>query len=359
MLALERGAASMGAAVAIGRLDMTASALRAAASREKDGAAARRILALALVLDGADRKTAAETCGMDRQTLRDWVHRYNAEGLTGLHDLTPPGPKPKLTAEQQAVLAGLVETGPDPARHGVVRWRRVDLRDELQRRFGVALHERSVGKVLAKLGYCRLEPAVAELRQNLADRAFVQRDAEAPLQLVAQIHAPPAHHPVTSRVGARLDQPGQHRLLFGREFRLGTRWRQIVQPGQALGVVAMHPIPQGLPIHAAGFGRRLAIRPVEHQRKRQYPPRCCPVLLPARSRPESRCRHIKPSDRNRCTHRCCSSFKSQHRVRLSLIWESPNESIFGAVGISDQPPVCVSCCPMRSKRAFCSLESDA
>jgi transposase len=146
----------MGAAVAIGRLDMTASALRAAASREKDGAAARRILALALVLDGADRKTAAETCGMDRQTLRDWVHRYNAEGLTGLHDLTPPGPKPKLTAEQQAELAGLVETGPDPARHGVVRWRRVDLRDELQRRFGVALHERSVGKVLAKLGYCRL-----------------------------------------------------------------------------------------------------------------------------------------------------------------------------------------------------------
>jgi transposase len=156
MLALERGAASMGAAVAIERLDMTASALRAAASREKDGAAARRILALALLLDGADRKTAAETCGMDRQTLRDWVHRYNAEGLTGLHDLTPSGPKPKLTAEQQAELAGLVETGPDPARHGVVRWRRVDLRDELQRRFGVALHERSVGKVLAKLGYCRL-----------------------------------------------------------------------------------------------------------------------------------------------------------------------------------------------------------
>src|SRR5471032_1815077 len=156
MLALERGAASMGAAVAIGRLDMTASALRAAASREKDGAAARRILALALVLDGADRKTAAETCGMDRQTLRDWVHRYNAEGLTGLHDLTPPGPKPKLTAEQQAELAKLVEAGPVPARHGVVRWRRVDLRDELQRRFGVALHERSVGKVLAKLGYRRI-----------------------------------------------------------------------------------------------------------------------------------------------------------------------------------------------------------
>src|SRR5476651_1087924 len=127
MLALERGAASMGAAVAIGRLDMTASALRAAASREKDGAAARRILALALVLDGVDRKTAAETCGMDRQTLRDWMHRYNAAGLAGLRNLKSPGPGSKLTARQRAELAELVEAGPDPVVHGVVRWRRVDL----------------------------------------------------------------------------------------------------------------------------------------------------------------------------------------------------------------------------------------
>lgn len=170
----------MGAAVSITRLDLTAAQLRAAAGQEKDGAAARRILALALVLDRADRKTAAETCGMDRQTLRDWVHRYNAEGLTGLHDLTPPGPKPKLTAEQQAELAGLVETGPDPARHGVVRWRRVDLRDELQRRFGVVLHERSVGKVLAKLGYRRLSvrprhPQTDEAAQEAFKKTSPQR----------------------------------------------------------------------------------------------------------------------------------------------------------------------------------------
>jgi len=146
----------MGAAVSITRLDLTASELRKAASGEKDSAAARRILALALVLDGADRKTAAETCGMDRQTLRDWVHRYNAAGLAGLRNLKSPGPGSKLTARQQAELAELVDAGPDPAVHGVVRWRRVDLRDELQRRFGVALHERSVGKVLAKLGYRKL-----------------------------------------------------------------------------------------------------------------------------------------------------------------------------------------------------------
>jgi hypothetical protein len=104
MLALEREAASMGGAVRIIRLDLTAKELRAAAGREKDGSAARRMLALAMVLDGADRKSAAETCGMNRQTLRDWVHRYNAEGLRGLHDLTTLGPKPKLTAQQQAEL---------------------------------------------------------------------------------------------------------------------------------------------------------------------------------------------------------------------------------------------------------------
>lgn len=146
----------MGAVVRVTRQDLTARELRAAASRERDGAAARRMLAIALVLEGSDRKTAAETCGMDRQTLRDWVHRYNAEGLRGLHDRKPLGPQPKLTPEQTAELAAWVEAGPDPDRHGVVRWRRVDLRDELARRFGIALHERSVGKMLARLGYRRL-----------------------------------------------------------------------------------------------------------------------------------------------------------------------------------------------------------
>jgi hypothetical protein len=119
----------MGAAVSITRLDLTASELRKAAIGEKDSAAARRILALALVFDGIDR----------RQRLKP------AEVLAGLRNLKSPGLGSKLTALQQAELAELVEAGPDPARHGVVRWRRVDLRDELQRRFGVALHERTVG----------------------------------------------------------------------------------------------------------------------------------------------------------------------------------------------------------------------
>src|SRR5258705_9782628 len=156
----------MGEAVSITRLDLTASELRKAASGEKDSAAARRILALALVLDGVDRKTAAETCGMDRQTLRDWVHRYNAAGLAGLRNLKSPGPGSKLTARQQAELAELVEAGPDPAAHGVVRWRRVDLGGAIPRGSPVGLHKRSVGEGLAKLGYPKLSGKPRHLKAD-------------------------------------------------------------------------------------------------------------------------------------------------------------------------------------------------
>ena len=146
----------MGAAVSITRLDLTAWELRKAASGEKNSAAARRVLALALVLDGVDRKTGGRNLRHGPSNLAGLVHRYNAAGLAGLRNLKSPGPGSKLTVRQQAELAELVEAGPDPAVHGVVRWRRVDLRDELQRRFGVALHERSVGRILTKLGYRKL-----------------------------------------------------------------------------------------------------------------------------------------------------------------------------------------------------------
>jgi putative transposase len=179
----------MGTAVAITRLNLTAAELRQAARKEKNSTIARRILALALVLEGSDRKRAAESCGMDRQTLRDWVHRYNATGLAGLRSVKPPGPRSKLSEQQQAELAALVEVGPDPARHGVVRWRRIDLRDELLRRFGVALHERSVGKVLAKLGYRRLsvrprhpqaDEAAQETFKKILPRRSQQRSPATP-----------------------------------------------------------------------------------------------------------------------------------------------------------------------------------
>jgi len=93
---------------------------------------------------------------LDRQMLRDWVHRYNAEGLAGLADRPHRGPTPRLTPEQQAELMRIVEDGPDPETDGVVRWRRLDLQAVIARRFGVQLHERSVGKLLRRLGFARL-----------------------------------------------------------------------------------------------------------------------------------------------------------------------------------------------------------
>jgi transposase len=144
------------AGIAITRTDLTAAALRLAAARSRDAQASRRMLALALVLEGVDRKTAAQSCGMDRQTLRDWVHRYNAEGLAGLANRRG-APRPRrLAPAQLAELVSWLEAGPDPAVDGVVRWRRQDLRARIAERFGVALHERTVGKVLAALGYRRL-----------------------------------------------------------------------------------------------------------------------------------------------------------------------------------------------------------
>jgi transposase len=116
----------------------------------------RRMLALALVLEGQSRTEAARSCGMDRQTLRDWVHRYNAEGLAGLIDRPHPGRTPRLSPAQMAELAALVETGPDPDRDGVVRWRRIDLQAVIAAHFGVAVHERTVGKLLRKLNFAKL-----------------------------------------------------------------------------------------------------------------------------------------------------------------------------------------------------------
>ena len=146
----------MATGVAITRTDLDAAGLRRAAAQATDADAARRMLALALVLDGRRRTEAAELCGMDRQTLRDWVHRYNALGLPGLSDRVSPGAKPRLSREQDAEVARLVREGPEFSEHGVVRWRRIDLSRVIKTRFGVHLAERSVGALLRRLGFRRL-----------------------------------------------------------------------------------------------------------------------------------------------------------------------------------------------------------
>lgn len=149
----------MGAPIRITRVDLDAGGLRLAARRSSSVAASRRMLALALVLEGKSRTEAAQAAGMDRQTLRDWVHRYNEEGLAGLSDRHGDfGPRRLLSPEQEAEIAAWVRAGPDLAEHGVVRWRRADLVRAIKARFGIVLAERTMSTVLRRLGFRRLVP---------------------------------------------------------------------------------------------------------------------------------------------------------------------------------------------------------
>src|SRR5688500_15968031 len=138
------------------RTDYSAGQLRRLAAATKNANQSRRLLSLAAVLDGMNRTEAARIGGMDRQTLRDWVHRFNEHGPEGLRDTWSKGRPPRLNAEQQAELSQLVETGPDRAVHGVVRWGRIDLKHLIAERFGVAYHERTIGKILHQLGFSRI-----------------------------------------------------------------------------------------------------------------------------------------------------------------------------------------------------------
>jgi transposase len=155
-------------AVALTRTELGAAELRAAAARSKGAAAARRMLAIALVMEGSSRTEAARGAGMDRQTLRDWVHRYNDSGLAGLENQRRPGGPPrKLTAEQEASVATWVRQGP-PAERKLVRWRLIDLRDEIAQQFGVQLHERTIGKLLVRLNFSRISVRPQHPQQDAA-----------------------------------------------------------------------------------------------------------------------------------------------------------------------------------------------
>jgi transposase len=135
------------------RRDISAVVLRKKARQEKDGRIVSRLLAIANALDGMSREDAARQAGMTRQTLRDWVIRYNASGIEGVRDAPKGHAKRALTPEQEQKLEALVLRGPEGT---LVRWRRIDLRDVIKREFGVEYHERSVGKILHRLGFVRL-----------------------------------------------------------------------------------------------------------------------------------------------------------------------------------------------------------
>ena len=165
----------MGKPLAITRTEHSAEDLRGFASKCRDAAQVRRLLALAFVLDGRTRTEAADKTGMDRQTLRDWVHRYNADGIEGLKSGHGPGKPPSLTGEQMAELPATVLKGPDREKHGVVRWRCVDLRAEVARRYTVEVSERTIGKWLRKLDLTRLQPRPFHPKKDEAAQAAFKK----------------------------------------------------------------------------------------------------------------------------------------------------------------------------------------
>ena len=143
----------MAVGIAITRHEESAEALRRMARLCRNVAQARRLLSIALVMDGHSRTDAATAGGMDRQSLRDWVHRYNAEGPAGLVDKARSGRPPRLSADQLKELDAVVEAGPDVETDGVVRWRCVDLQRVIAEKYKVELCERSVGRILNDRGF--------------------------------------------------------------------------------------------------------------------------------------------------------------------------------------------------------------
>jgi transposase len=156
---------AMGQAIVL-REDFTSAELRRLATRTKDVAQARRLLAIAAILEGASRAEAARIGGMDRQTLRDWVIRFNEHGPDGLINLVSPGAPPKLDDEHRAFLARVVEEGPIPAVHGVVRWRACDLIALLHEEFGMAVSDDTIYRALKGLGFAHLSARPRAYKQD-------------------------------------------------------------------------------------------------------------------------------------------------------------------------------------------------
>ena len=148
------------------RTDYSAEELRRLAKNAETVSQGRRLLSLAAVVEGMSRADAARIGGMDRRTLRDWVHRFNAAGPDGLLDNWSKGPAPRLSQAQREELAAIVEAGPDSEIDGVVRWRRIDLKRVIKERFDVDYHQRHVGTLLKRLGFSHISARPRHPGQN-------------------------------------------------------------------------------------------------------------------------------------------------------------------------------------------------
>ena len=156
--------------------DFGSSQLRALAKATRDASQARRLLALAEIYDGGSRTDAARIGGVGLQTVRDWVLRFNALGPDGLIDRKAPGNSPKLSDAQRDAMAKIVESGPIPAIHGVVRWRLIDLAQWVWDEFGISVSEATMSRELKALGYSKLSARPRHHAQNELAIADFKKD---------------------------------------------------------------------------------------------------------------------------------------------------------------------------------------
>src|SRR3977135_963027 len=189
----------MGQAIAV-RRDYTSGKLRRLAQRTKNAARTWRLLAIAAGVDGASgggggtdgREEAAKIGGMDRQTLRDWVIRFNEQGPDGLINIPSPGAPAKLDETHKAFLARIVEDGPIPAIHGVVRWRACDLIMQLHEEFGLSVSDDTIYRALKDLGFSHVSARPKAYKQDTeAMDAFKKTSPDAWRKRARSSH--PAH----------------------------------------------------------------------------------------------------------------------------------------------------------------------
>jgi transposase len=138
------------------RGDFDASRLRGLAKKTKDGPQARRLLALAAIYDGVTRTEAAKIGGVGRQIIRDWVLRFNARGPDGLLNGKAPGQPSKLNDAQRQSIARMIESGPIPAIHDVIRWRLIDLAQWIFEEFRITIAKQTLSRELRAMGYRKL-----------------------------------------------------------------------------------------------------------------------------------------------------------------------------------------------------------
>jgi transposase len=148
------------------RQDFDGAKLRSLARRSSDAKQCRRLLSVASIYDGGSRSDAARLGGVTLQIVRDWVLRFNTRGPEGLIDGKAPGNPSRLNAAQREALARIVESGPIPAIHGVVRWRLTDLMQWVWEEFRLNIAKQTLSRELRAMGFRKLSARPRHHAQN-------------------------------------------------------------------------------------------------------------------------------------------------------------------------------------------------